>query len=303
MRTTWLSSIIGSRTTDWRMPHGLNLIVAAVRQPDVLDVNGKHPAGEYDAHHSSPSSSRSSSRTCCRSVGKRALEFHPAAFGRMAERQPGRVQERTIQMRDGLGVAGHAPVDAAVERIAHNRMSDRAEVNANLVGAAGVNRDPRQRQHRVDPIGPDDARHGFAASPRARRHLLSVRRVASDRRVDPPSRVDFAPDERDVLLLDFPFAKLTRQLFMRRVVFRHDHQSGRSPIQPMDDTRPLLAADAAQIVDVVEQRVHERPARMTGRGMNDHAGGLVHHDEIVVLIQDRQRKRFGLRLRFDRFWN
>ena len=179
-------------------------------------------------------------------------------------------------------------------------MSDRAQVNANLVGPPGVNRDPRQRQHRMDPLGADDARHGFAAAPRARRHLLPIRRVAADRRVDPPPGVDLAPHERDVLLLDLAFAKLSRELFVRGVVLGHHHQAGRAAVEPMDDARPLLAADAAEIVDVVEQRIDERAARVAGGGMDDHARRLVDDDEIVVLIQDGQRQRFGLRLGFDR---
>ena len=38
---------------------------------------------------------------------------------------------------------------------------------------------------------------------------------------------------------------------------------------------PQLAADAAQVVDVVEQRVDERAAGVAGRGVHDHPGRLV----------------------------
>ena len=59
--------------------------------------------------------------------------------------------------------------------------------------------------------------------------------------------------------------KLPRQLLVRGVVLGHDHQARRAAIETMDDARPLFAADAAQVVDVVEQRVHERAARMARR--------------------------------------
>ena len=59
----------------------------------------------------------------------------------MLEHQPRGVQERPVEMRDRAQVAGHAPVDAAVERIADDRVADRAQVHANLVRAAGVDRD------------------------------------------------------------------------------------------------------------------------------------------------------------------
>src|SRR5437870_43558 len=68
----------------------------------------------------------------------------------------------------------------------------------------------------------------------------------------------------------------------------------------MDDAGPLFAADAAQIADVMEERVDERAARVTGRRMDDHAGRLVDDDEIAILIDDRQRKRFWSRRRVDR---
>jgi len=60
------------------------------------------------------------------------------------------------------------------------------------------------------------------------------------------------------------------------------------------DSGPLLAADAAQIVDVMQQGVDEGAARMPGRWMNHHARRLVDDDEIAILVDDRQRK--GLRL-------
>ena len=69
----------------------------------------------------------------------------------------------------------------------------------------------------------------------------------------------------------------------------------------MDDARPSFAADAAQVVDVVQQCVDESAARVPGRGMDDHSCRLVDDDDIGILIQDGQRQRFSLRCRFDRF--
>ena len=59
----------------------------------------------------------------------------------------------------------------------------------------------------------------------------------------------------------------------------------------MDDARPRLAADAAQIRDVMEQRVDERARRVAGAGMHDHAGRLVQHGDVGVLVQDLERQR------------
>jgi hypothetical protein len=68
----------------------------------------------------------------------------------------------------------------------------------------------------------------------------------------------------------------------------------------MNDAWALLTADAAEIVDVVQQGIHECAARVSRRRMDDHAGRFVDHDEIVILIEDRQRQRFRLRFRFGR---
>ena len=51
---------------------------------------------------------------------------------------------------------------------------------------------------------------------------------------------------------------------------------------------PHLAADAAEIVDVVQQRVDQRAARVAGGRVHDHPGRLVDDDEVGVLVEDRR---------------
>ena len=46
---------------------------------------------------------------------------------------------------------------------------------------------------------------------------------------------------------------------------------------------------------LVEQRVDERALRVTGGGMDDHAGRLVDDDEVRILIDDVEVVVFGLR--------
>ena len=89
-----------------------------------------------------------SSSTSCKSGGRRD-ELHAPAVARMREREPCRVKKRALQARHRADIAGHAPVHAAVQRIADDRMADRAEVDADLVRASGVNRDLAQRQRRA----------------------------------------------------------------------------------------------------------------------------------------------------------
>ena len=78
-----------------------------------------------------------------------------------------------------------------------------------------------------------------------------------------------------------------------RVVLRDDHHARRAAIEPVDDARPQLAADAAEIGDVVQQRVDERARGVTRAGMHDHARRLVDDDEVGILVEDLERQRLG----------
>ena len=43
-----------------------------------------------------------------------------------------------------------------------------------------------------------------------------------------------------------------------------DHETGRTAVEPVHDARSLLSADAAEIVDVMEQRIHQRSGIVSG---------------------------------------
>ena len=132
------------------------------------------------------------------------------------------------------------------------------------------------------------------------RHLLPVAGIAADRRVDPPSRLHLAPDERDVLLLDFAIVKLPRRAPRgRRRVFA----TTISPDVPRSSrcTMPGRFSPPMPLrsLDVVQQRVDERAGRMPRRRMDDHSRRLVDDDEVAVLVEDRERQRLGQRRRID----
>jgi hypothetical protein len=57
----------------------------------------------------------------------------------------------------------------------------------------------------------------------------------------------------------------------------------------MDDAGAHLAADAAEVVDVMQQRVHQRAVGISFRRVDDEAGWLVQHHDVGVFIQNRQR--------------
>ena len=70
---------------------------------------------------------------------------------------------------------------------------------------------------------------------------------------------------------------------VRAIGLRRDHHAAGVLVEAMDDARAEHATDAREIGAVMEQRVDERPARVSRRGMHDHFGELGDDDEIAVI--------------------
>jgi len=187
-------------------------------------------------------------------------------------------------------------MDPAVGRVADDGMADGAQVNTDLMRAPCVNRhlterEPWQMMRARDPSD------GVSRAARPRGHLQSIRRIASDRRFDAAARLHDAPHERDVLFLDFMVVKLTRELVMRRIILGNDHQARSAAIESVHDAGAKLAADATEILEVVQQGVDDRARCVTCTGMHDHPGRFVQHRKVSVLIDDVEWKRFARKRR------
>jgi hypothetical protein len=171
-------------------------------------------------------------------------------------------------------------------------------VDANLMGAAGLDRNPEQR----DPG--DVARPGHAGDRRSGatgtcRNSLSMDRIATDGDVDTLALMDHSPDQGNVFLLDFAVVKLPRQFLMGGIVLGHDHHPGCALVETVDDSRPQLAADPAEVGHVVQERVDQRSAAVSRPWMNYHAGRLVDDDQVPILEHDIERNVLGARSRRD----
>src|SRR5205814_1512444 len=116
---------------------------------------------------------------------QRRFEFHLSLSGWMRERQPCGVQEWALEALHGPEVVRDAAVDAAVGRIADDRVADGAQVHADLVRAPGCDGDAKQR-HPFQVLRLGDARDSASRPPGPRRHLLAVRGIASDWLIDAP---------------------------------------------------------------------------------------------------------------------
>ena len=78
---------------------------------------------------------------------------------------------------------------------------------------------------------------------------------------------------------------------MGAVVLGRDHDAADLAVEPVDDARPQHAADAGQAGAAMgQQRVDQRAVGMAGRRVDDQAGGLDQHDQVLVLEQDLQRR-------------
>jgi hypothetical protein len=239
-------------------------------------------------------------------------ELHPPPVAGMLEGQACGMEERSFEVRHGAQVPGYSAVEPAVERIADDWMTDCTEVDADLMRPPGLNRDVHQRQG-TDRFGADDSRNRLAApagsgrrsmpissSRQPGRHFVAVHGVSTDRCIDASSRLHDAPYEGDVFLLHLPIVKLAGEFVMSRVVLGYHHQAGGAAIEPMHDSGPFLASDAAQIRDVMKQRVDQRPTRVARGRMYDHSGRLVDDDEVLVLVPDLEGQRFRPRDCVDR---
>src|SRR5438552_9197210 len=89
---------------------------------------------------------------------------------------------------------------------------------------------------------------------------------------------------------------------MRDVIFRCDQTAGCFLIEPVNDSRPLFAADARQCRAVVQQRVDQSMFALTCPGVNGEAGGFVDNDDVTVFEEYLERNRLRLDIDFHGRW-
>ncbi len=87
-----------------------------------------------------------------------------------------------------------------------------------------------------------------------------------------------------------------RQTLVGAVVLGHHQQAGGVLVQAVDDARPLAAADARQVVAVLEQGVDQGAGRVARGRMDDEAGRLLDDEQVGVLEDDVERDVLGRRV-------
>ena len=250
-----------------------------------------HASSSGSLDHAAPSLRSSAARRAAKSAGSSASKRSRSPLLGCTSRARARAAP------GGRGRARRGRVRRGRSGIARDRQPHRREVHADLMGA------PRLGSHleqaaRTLREAPRHAPRGvrLAASALHDRHALAVARVARDRRIDAPGFArGIAAHERLIHALDAMPVELRGERAVCVVVLRHHDYARRAAVEPVHDPRAQHSADRGEPAAVVQQRVHERAARVARRGMHDHVGGFVDHDDRRILVENAQRDRFGQR--------
>ena len=178
-------------------------------------------------------------------------------------------QTPRVQHLSGI-VAGVFPVHF----VPQDRMADRVEMDANLVGSSGENLAKNQSplagvlDHLKPGVGwPATIDDG---------HLLALYWMTTDRLDNFAGRFRESTDAQgQIKFLNFSSGKLVAQSQMREVVFG-DHQATTGFfVKPVDYARAKMTADPAQIGDLMQQCVDQGAGLHARSGVNRHPGRLV----------------------------
>ena len=229
---------------------------------------------------------------------------------RRMQRLPGKVQRRRLpHIAHRLGVELPPPT---INRIANQRMSHMGHMHTDLMGASGLEPALGQRRHRrlAQRLHDPRPRHRVAPAVKAHRLPLPIGLVAPQMGLDLQDipRLETRPlnamqarvvlilhavTDRQIMPLDRVFLELRRKPMMRPIALGGHQEPARLLVDPVHDPRTLLAPHARQaLAAMVDQCIHERPPRRSGRGMDNHARRFIDNDQIVILIKHLERDLF-----------
>ena len=90
---------------------------------------------------------------------------------------------------------------------------------------------------------------------------------------------------------------LCRKTLMSAVVFGNDKQSAGVFVNTMNNAGTMFAVNAGKAFATVKhKRIHKRAGPVPDRRMHDHAARFIHHNDILILIDDIERNIFGCKV-------
>jgi len=181
----------------------------------------------------------------------------------------------------------------AVDRVAQDGVADVGHVDADLVGAAGLQAAAQVGDTGVTgddlPVGDGTAAGGDHG------HLFPVGAAAADGGVHSAAvLLHIAGHQALVGAGEGVVLQLRAEGQVGGVVFGGDDEAAGIAVDAVDDAGALFAADAGETVAaVVEQGVDQGAVRVAGGRMDHQARGLVDHDDVVVLVDHVQGDVLG----------
>src|SRR5438876_4071395 len=174
----------------------------------------------------------------------------------------------------------------AVLGIAADGVPDGREMDADLVRPAGLEADTEQGRARKATLDLEVGARG-AGLVGADRLLGPQAPVAAQRRVDRAGPRPGPPlDERQVLAPDLARPEQVLEDAVHPVRLGDDQEAGGVAVEPVHDPRAPGVRPAGP---PPRQRAGQRAAAVARGRVYDHAGGLVDHEQAVVLVHDVER--------------
>jgi hypothetical protein len=274
---------------------------------DPYPVNPVNPVKENTARDSLCRTPAAECGKCAFHVGwQRCFEVHSFAGGWVVDCQSTSVKRLTFEqwLRQGLvrfcilpfPVAGDQlqlgdSGAAAVEAVAEHRAADVGKMQTDLVRSPSFwpGADQRIAGESLDDFVLGDSRASvdvFAVDCL----LFAIRWMVANRLVDHVAiHTRHAREDGQILLLDVARLKLRGECVVRLIILGHDDDAAGVAVEPMHDTGPRRPATATERAEVMGECAGQRSFPMPLRGVDDHAGCFIDHDDRVILVHDRKR--------------
>src|SRR5438132_2523545 len=188
--------------------------------------------------------------------------------------------------------SGHTTSSApSIHVIAHDRMADRREMNADLVSPSGMEMGTK-KVPRIEPSKACDVGLGRPTLIDDC-HALPVSWIAGYRLVDCEGVGREVTPDHDGIAPDHPASgNRATQYPMRSIGFGDDQEARSLLVEPVNHASPLRIALLRQVAAASHQRVDQRTAPVARRWMDHHSGGLIDHEQRFILVDDGDR--YGL---------
>ncbi len=218
---------------------------------------------------------------------KRRTEIEGLPCHRVVEREPRRVEEMPLGRKSGHTTSS-AP---SIHVVAHNRMADRREMNADLVSPSGM----EMRTKKVPRVEPGKAYEVGLGRPTFIDdcHALPVSWITGYRFIDCEGvGGQMAPGHHGVPPDDPPGGDRRAQQPVRSIGLRDDQQAGRLLVEPVDHSGPFGLPFRGKAATSPQQRIDQGPAPVAGRGVHHHSRRFVDDKECLILVHDAYRNVF-----------